>query len=107
MARNPRENHPLDMEPLLGFVIPAVLGWGAFTWRRSEHAVTLAQKAASQSDKLELKVAELYLTKKDFELAMERLFTTLHRFEEKLDFHVYEQERHLQSMRNQLHRSDD
>ena len=94
------------MEPLLGIIISTVLGWGAFTWRRSEHAVSLAQRAAAQSDRLELKVAELYLTKKDFELAMERLFSTLHRFEEKLDFHVYEQERHLQSMRNRLHQNE-
>ena len=95
------------MDPLLGLIIPTVLGWGAFTWRRSEYAVSLAQRAAAQSDRLELKVAELYLTKKDFELAMERLFSTLHRFEEKLDFHVYEQERHLQSMRNRLHQSEE
>ncbi|QNI82778.1 hypothetical protein SynRS9907_01942 [Synechococcus sp. RS9907] len=69
--------------------------------------MSLAQRAAAQSDRLELKVAELYLTKKDFELAMERLFSTLHRFEEKLDFHVYEQERHLQSMRKRLHQNED
>lgn len=89
-------------EHLFILAVSAMLGWGGFTWRRSEHAVDLATKAGDRSDRLELKLAEKYLSKQEFELQMERLFTTLHRFEQKLDFHVYTQTDDINKLRQRL-----
>ena len=76
-------------EYLLAALATAVLGWGGFTWRRAEQALLEARQAADMTDKLELKLAEKYLTKDEFNGQMERLFKTLSRFEEKLDHHLY------------------
>lgn len=94
-------------EYALSALVAALLGWGGFTWRRAEAAITEARLASDKSDKLELKVAEQYLTKKDFELSMERLFKTLARFEEKLDYHVYEQDQTIKHLRERNRRDDD
>lgn len=80
----------------------AVLGWGGFTWRRAEQALDAAHAAADATDKLELKLAEKYLTKDEFEAQMERLFKTLARFEEKLDYHVYGQAKNIQYLGQKL-----
>lgn len=80
----------------------AMLGWGGFTWSRAEKALDAAERASDRTDKLELKLAEKYLTKEEFELQMERLFKTLERFEGKLDFHVYNQAEDIKRLRSKL-----
>ena len=87
-------------------MIAALLGWGGFTWKRAEDALFAARAAADQVDRVELKMAEKYLTKQEFELSMERLFGSLDRFEEKLDYHVYEQDRNIKNLKNRLQQYD-
>lgn len=82
--------------------LAAMLGWGGFTWRRAESAMETAMKAHDSVDRLELKLAEKYLTKEDFEAQMDRLFKTLARFEEKLDYHVYAQAKDINALRHKL-----
>jgi hypothetical protein len=94
-------------EYILATVITIVLGWGGFTWRRAEQALDAAVKACDATDKLELKLAEKYLTKDEFEYQMERLFKTLDRFEEKLDYHVYNQAQDIQALRKRLSRYEE
>lgn len=89
-------------EYLVAALLTAILGWGGFTWRRAEHAVEVALRANDATDKLELKLAEKYLTKEEFEMNMERLFKTLARFEEKLDYHVFHQAEDIQRLRGRL-----
>lgn len=93
-------------EYVLSAMLISLLGWGGFTWRRAESALMEARSAIDKTDRLELKVAENYLTKKEFELSMDRLFKTLARFEEKLDYHVYEQDQTMKKMRNRLDGKD-
>ena len=45
-----------------------------------------AQNATDQVDRVELKMAENYLTRKEFELSIDRVFSTLERVEKKVDF---------------------
>ena len=94
----------LSMVPeyVIAAMVTVVLGWGGFTWRRAEQALETAYRAADQTDKLELKLAEKYLTKDEFEMNMERLFKTLARFEEKLDYHVFNQAQDISSLRRRL-----
>lgn len=94
-------------EYALVFALTAILGWGGFTWRRAENAVQIALRAEGATDKLELKLAEKYLTKEEFELNMERLFKTLARFEEKLDYHVFHQAEDIQKLRGRLSKYED
>ena len=93
-------------EYVLSAMIAALLGWGGFTWRRAETALMEARTALDKSDRLELKVAENYLTKKEFELSMDRLFKTLGRFEEKLDHHVYDQDQTIKVLKQYFNRTD-
>lgn len=79
-------------------MITAALGWGSFTWRKAEDAITHAAKAADRVDRLEVKIAENYLTKQEFQGYMDRLFETLgemksgmHYLTERVDYHVTEQ----------------
>lgn len=79
-------------------MITAVLGWGGFTWRKAEDAITHAIKAEDRVDRLEVKMAENYLTKQEFQAYMDRLFSTLgemkngmHYLTERVDYHVTEQ----------------
>jgi len=94
----------LSMAPeyVIAAMVTVVLGWGGFTWRRAEQALDTAYRVADQTDKLELKLAEKYLTKDEFEMNMDRLFKTLARFEEKLDYHVFNQAKDISSLRNRL-----
>lgn len=88
-------------------MVTVVLGWGGFTWRRAEQALDAAHAAADATDKLELKLAEKYLTKEEFESTMDRLFKTLGRFEEKLDYHVFNQAQDMSNLRQRLSRYED
>lgn len=72
-------------EYVVAIIASAVLGWGGFTWRRAEQAQDSAERAADRVDKLEIKVAEQYLSKLEFQQRMDQLFVTLNRFEKKLD----------------------
>lgn len=83
-------------------MVTAALGWGGFTWRRAEQAIDIARAAADATDKLELKLAEKYLSKEEFEITMDRLFKTLGRLEEKLDFHVFNQTQNAVDLRHKL-----
>ena len=91
-------------EYILSAMMAVLLGWGGVTWKRVETALLEARSATDKTDRLELKVAEQYLTKKEFESSMDRLFKTLARFEEKLDYHVYEQDQTIKRMKNHLNR---
>ena len=96
-------------EYLLGFIGTALLGWGSFTWRRAEDALAAARQAADKVDQVELKMAEKYLTKQDFELYMDRLFGTLHEMKdgmqyltERVDYHVSEQAQESRDLRSRI-----
>lgn len=85
-------------ESVIGILVAALLGWGGFTWRRAEDAVTLAIKTSDRVDRVELKIAETYLTKQDFQTYMDRLFDTLGEMKsgvqylaERVDYHVDQQ----------------
>ena len=86
-----------------------VMGWGTFTWRKAESALDKAERAADRTDRLELKIAEQYLTKRDFELQMDRLFNVLSEMKdgmgyltERVDFHVSEQATETKKLRAEL-----
>ena len=90
-------------------MLTAVLGWGGFTWRRAEDAITHAIKAGDRVDRLEIKLAENYLTKKEFSEYMDRLFHTLdemksgmHYLTERVDYHVFEQANEAKALRNEI-----
>jgi hypothetical protein len=87
-------------------MIAALLGWGGFAWKKAEDAMLAARAAADQVDRVELKMAEKYLTKQEFEITMERLFGTLARFEEKLDYHVHEQDQSIKRLKRKLQDKD-
>lgn len=89
-------------EYVLAAMATAVLGWGGLTWRRSEQALDAARSAAESTDRLELKLAEKYLSKDEFESQMERLFKALARLEEKLDYHVYNQSKDINTLLHTL-----
>lgn len=96
-------------EYLVGIMLSAIVGWGGFTWRRAEDALLVAREAADQVDRVELKMAEEYVTKKDFELFADRLFSTLAEMKsavayvsERVDYHVGEQARETQELRRRL-----
>jgi len=96
-------------EYLVGIVLSAVVGWGGFTWRRAEDALLAARQAADQVDRVELKMAEEYVTKKDFELFADRLFGTLAEMKgavkyvsDRVDYHVGEQARETRELRKRL-----
>jgi len=85
-------------ESMVGILVAALLGWGGFTWRRAEDAVRQSNKISTQVDKLELKIAETYLTKQDFQIYMDRLFDTLGEMKsgvryltQKVDYHIEQQ----------------
>lgn len=90
-------------------MLTAVLGWGGFTWRRAEDAITHAIKAGDRVDRLEVKIAENYLTKQEFQAYMDRLFETLGEMKggmqyltERVDYHVTEQAMESRELRNKI-----
>lgn len=90
-------------------MITAILGWGGFTWRRAEDAITHAIKAGDRVDRLEVKIAENYLTKQEFQAYMDRLFETLGEMKggmqyltERVDYHVTEQAMESRELRKQI-----
>lgn len=98
-------------EVLFGIIGTALLGWGGFTFKRAEDAITIARHAADKVDQVELKMAEKYLTKKDFELYMDRLFGTLGEMKEgmqylteRVDYHVIEQAGESKELKSEIER---
>jgi hypothetical protein len=89
-------------EYLIVIVVTTVISWGSFTWRRSEYAVDVAKKSFEKTDKLELKLAEQYLTKSDFDAHMARLFVTLDRLEAKMDTRMTEHTFELKAIYSRL-----
>lgn len=92
-------------------MITAVLGWGGFTWRRAEDAITQAIQAGDRVDRLEVKIAENYLTKQEFQAYMDRLFETLGEMKggmqyltERVDFHVTEQAGESKKLHSEIDR---
>lgn len=70
-------------------MISALLGWGGFCWRRAEKALDAAEQAVDRNDKLELKMAEQYLSKLEFKQHMDQVMGTLSRLDDKLDMIMY------------------
>lgn len=98
-------------EYLFGIMITAVLGWGGFTWRRAEDAITQSLKAGDRVDRLEVKIAENYLTKQEFQGYMDRLFETLGEMKggmqyltERVDYHVTEQAGESKMLKEEIKR---
>lgn len=96
-------------EFILQAAIAAMIGWGGFTWKRAEEALAQARHAADKVDFVELKMAEKYLTKQEFESYMDRLFGTLSEMKdgmkyltERVDYHVMEQSIESKELRNIL-----
>ena len=90
-----------------------MIGWGGFTWKRAEDALITARRASDQVSQVELKMAEEYLTKKDFETYMDRLFDTLAEMKsavnyvsDRVDYHVTEQARETRDLRARLENRD-
>ena len=85
-------------EYLLTLAVTAILGWGGFTWKKAENAAAESIKTNDRVDKLELKVAETYLTKQEFQTYMDRLLDSLsemksdiHYLTDRLDYHIAQQ----------------
>lgn len=88
-----------------------MIGWGGFTWKRAEEALAQARSAADKVDLVELKMAEKYLTKQEFENYMDRLFGTLGEMKdgmkyltERVDYHVLEQAGESNQLKSELER---
>ena len=95
-------------------MITAALGWGGFTWRKAEDAISHAIKAADRVDRLEVKIAENYLTKVEFQAYMDRLFETLGEMKggmqyliERVDYHVTEQAGESKELKAEIERLRD
>lgn len=80
----------------------ALLGWGGFTWRKAEEALNQARIASDATDRLELKLAEEYVTKKDFETALDRVLNSIIRVEKKIDTYFFHQSSNLDRIRGKL-----
>ena len=98
-------------EYLIGIVVSAIVGWGGFTWKRAEDAILMARQASDQVDRVELKMAENYLTKQEFESYMNRLFDTLTEVKtsvkyvsDRVDYHVSEQAHESKELKKQIER---
>lgn len=79
------------------------------TWTKSEQAKEVAEKSLHKIDAIELKVAEEYITKSDFNQAMDRLFESVSEMRkdlkyvsERVDFHVAEQAGEVKELKKQL-----
>ena len=98
-------------EHLVPILIASMLGWGGFTWKRAEEALTQSRQATDKIDSVELKMAEHYLSKKEFESYMNRLFGTLGEMKdgmqyltERVDYHVSEQARESRGLKSEVER---
>lgn len=83
-------------EYLIALILSATATTAAFLLRRID---MVDQKV----DKLELKVAETYVTKETLFRMFDRLDSNLVRMEEKLDAHVFEDPIQLKRLREKYH----
>ena len=67
------QTHSTMPEYLLAALASALLGWGAYVTKRTDTALHRAQQAQDAVDRIELKVAEHYVTKNEFAATVERL----------------------------------
>ena len=88
-----------------------VMGWGSFVWKKAEAALEKAERVADRTDRLEIKLAENYLTKREFELQMDRMFNVLSEMKdgmgyltERVDYHVSEQASESKNLRQEINR---
>lgn len=96
-------------EFVIAAVTSSVLGWGAMTWRKSEQAKDVAERALHKVDAVELKVAEDYISKRDFQQSIDRLFDSISEMKadikyvsERVDFHVSDQAGEVAELRKKL-----
>ena len=83
-------------EYLIGICLSALLGGFTFTLKKLD-------SVESDVLKLELKIAETYVTKEELNRTINGLFKTLDRMEEKLDAHVFEDQRKINQLRCNYH----
>lgn len=83
-------------EYLIALILSAILGGAGFLMRRIDNV-------DEKIDRLELKVAEFYVTKDTLFRMFDRLDSNLTRMEEKLDAHVFEDPRLLEQIRKKYH----
>jgi len=96
-------------EFVIAAVTSSVLGWGALTWRKSEQAKEAAEIALHKIDQIELKVAEEYLSKKDFDQSMDRMLDGLKEIKqdmkyltERMNYHIDEQGGEIKALRERV-----
>ena len=70
-------------EYAVSLMVTALLGLFGIMYKKGE-------AIDSRIDRLEVKVAETYLTKDEYYRSVETLLSTLHRLEDKVDAHVSE-----------------
>lgn len=80
-------------EYLIALALTTALGAASFLLRRIDGV-------DSRVDKLELKVAETYVTKETMYRILDRLEGSLSRMEEKLDAHVFEDPEMIKRLRD-------
>ena len=88
-----------------------VMGWGSFVWKKAEAAIEKAERVSDRTDRLEIKLAENYLTKREFELQMDRMFGVLSEMKdgmgyltERVDYHVSEQAGESKALKAEIRR---
>ena len=88
-----------------------VMGWGSFVWKKAEAAIEKAERVSDRTDRLEVKLAENYLTKREFELQMDRMFGVLSEMKdgmgyltERVDYHVSEQAGESKALKAEIRR---
>lgn len=86
-------------EYLITIIFTAIIGWGGFTWRRAEDAIVIAMRASSKIDRVEVKTAENYLSKQEFESYMDRLMETLSEMKKDMHYLTERVDKHLTSTR--------
>jgi hypothetical protein len=79
-------------EYLIGIALSALLGGFTFTLKKLD-------SVESDVLKLELKISETYVTKEELNRTIDGLFKTLGRMEEKLDAHVFDDQRKITQLK--------
>lgn len=73
-----------------------------FTWKRTDSAHNSIERVADKVDKVELKMAENYVTKEDFHLSVERMMKGIDRLDKKTDLLVYDQSTTIRELKTRL-----
>ncbi|QNJ26006.1 hypothetical protein SynSYN20_01679 [Synechococcus sp. SYN20] len=89
-------------EALAGVLIPLVLGWMGFTWKRTDRALDSVERVSDKIDKVELKMAENFVTKADFHLSIERMMKGIDRLDKKTDLLVFDQSTTIRELKSRL-----